>query len=390
MRPLVWLFISTACITLNAQETTVFPFLGKSTGKLPMLAYGLGEDRLGGAKMGYIDTNVVFKIVDTARGMYKVQLSKAHAAYIAKNEIKPDTAIKQKPFYLTNSWSVRGTEEGYDLVTISMDERLPYKSWMELDPSTIMLDLYGVQSNTNWITQLRSAKMVKNIYFNQVEDDVIRVTIVLKKKQHWGYSIGYRGKSLSIKVRHQPKKLRVRNMVIAVDAGHGGSNTGASGKTSKVQEKEYTLKFAKELERYLERKGATVIMTRTADTNINNVDRVLWLQQQQPDFLISLHLNSAGNANVKGTSTYYKHIGYRPLSTAVLKRMLDLKLNEFGNVGNFNFMLNSPTDFPNTLVEVAFLSNEEDEQKILSPKFHRATAKQIHKGIRDWLRCVKR
>jgi N-acetylmuramoyl-L-alanine amidase len=48
---------------------------------------------------------------------------------------------------------------------------------------------------------------------------------------------------------------------------------------------------------------------------------------------------------------------------AVLKRMQDLKFNEFGNVDNFNFVLNSPTDFPNTLVEVAFLSNEEDEQK---------------------------
>lgn len=390
MRNLLWLFLGIASITLHAQETSVFPWLGRSIGKLPMLAYGLGEDRLGGAKMGYIDTAVILKVVDSTKDMYKVQLSKLHTAFIAKSDIRQDTAIKQKPFYLTNSWSVRGTEEGYDMVTISMDEKLPYKSWMEINPAKIMVELYGVQSNTNWITQLRSAKAVKNIYFNQVEDDVVRVTIELKKKQHWGYAIAYRGKALSIKVRQQPKTLRVRNMVIAVDAGHGGSNTGATGKTSKIQEKEYTLRFAKELERYLQRKGATVIMTRTSDTNINNVDRVLWLQQQQPDMLISLHLNSAGNVAVKGTSTYYKHIGYRPLSTAVLKRMLDLKLNEFGNVGNFNFMLNSPTDFPNTLVEVAFLSNEEDEQKIMSPKFQRATAKQIHKGIRDWLRCMKR
>lgn len=390
MRNLLWLFFGIASISLHAQETSIFPWLGRSIGKLPMLAYGLGEDRLGGAKMGYIDTAVVLTVVDSTKDMYKVQLSKLHTAFIAKSDIRQDTAIKRKPFYLTNSWSVRGTEEGYDMVTISMDEKLPYKSWMEINPAKIMVELYGVQSNTNWITQLRSAKAVKNIYFNQVEDDVVRVTIELKKKQHWGYAIAYRGKALSIKVRQQPKTLRVRNMVIAVDAGHGGSNTGATGKTSKIQEKEYTLRFAKELERYLQRKGATVIMTRTLDTNINNVDRVLWLQQQQPDMLISLHLNSAGNVAVKGTSTYYKHIGYRPLSTAVLKRMLDLNLNEFGNVGNFNFMLNSPTDFPNTLVEVAFLSNEEDEQKIMSPKFQRATAKQIHKGIKDWLRSVKR
>ena len=48
-----------------------------------------------------------------------------------------------------------------------MDERLPYKIWMETNPNKIMLELYGVQSNTNWITQLQNVKEVKNIYFNQ-------------------------------------------------------------------------------------------------------------------------------------------------------------------------------------------------------------------------------
>jgi N-acetylmuramoyl-L-alanine amidase len=48
-----------------------------------------------------------------------------------------------------------------------------------------MLELYGVQSNTNWITQLQNVKEVKNIYFNQIEDDVIQVTIDLTHQQHW-------------------------------------------------------------------------------------------------------------------------------------------------------------------------------------------------------------
>lgn len=179
-------------------------------------------------------------------------------------------------------------------------------------------------------------------------------------------------------------------MLIAVDAGHGGSNTGATGITSKALEKNYTIRFANELEKYLVRKGANVIMTRTRDTTINNTDRVLMLQERMPDLLISIHLNSSSNKTVKGVSTYYKHIGFRPLTTTILKRMLDLKLNEFGNIGNFNFALSAPTDFPNSLVEVAFLSNEDDEKLILDPRFHTKVAKKITAGIKDWLKQVKR
>lgn len=362
---------------------------GKTVGKLPMLSYGLGEDRLGGAKMGILDTAVMLKIIDSTRSMYLVQLSKQHIAYIDKSFIQIDSTLKQKPFYLTNSWSVRGTDNHSDLVTISMDEKLPYKTWMEINPSKIIIELYGIQSNTNWITQLSSVKEVKNIYFKQTEDDVVQVTIELKHQQHWGYSVAYKNKSLTISVKHPPEKLRIKDLVIAVDAGHGGSNSGASGLNSKILEKDFTIQFAYELEKLLKRKGATVIMTRTVDTNVLNFDRVMFLQQQNPNFLISLHLNSSSNHNIKGTSTYYKHIGFRPFSQALLKRMLDADLNEFGNIGHFNFTLNSPTDFINTLVEIAFLSNADDEDKIQSKKFQKTVANQIYKGLKDFLKKVK-
>ena len=70
--------------------------------------------------------------------------------------------------------------------------------------------------------------------------------------------------------------------------------------------------------------------------------------------------------------------------------MLELNLNEFGNVGGFNFALSGPTDYPNCLVEVAFLSNKEDEKKILDPEFHKAVAKKIVAGIKDWLKFCKK
>ena len=373
----------------GAQGNAEHSLPARSSGKLTMLAYGLGQDRLGGAKQGYIDTNVLLRIIDSTTDMYLVRLAKQHTAYINKRDVKPDTSKTYRPYYLTSSWSVKG-DSMYDYVNIQVDEKLPYKSWMEVNPSKIYIDIYGVQSNTNWINQLRSVKEIKNVYFNQVEDDVIRVVIELKHKQHWGYSVSYNNKTLSVKVRRQPGVLRVNRMFIAVDAGHGGNNAGASGITTKVLEKNFTIRFANELEKYLHKKGAQTIMTRTTDTTVDNVDRVLMLQASMPDLLISLHLNSSSNTSVKGVSTYYKHIGFRPLTTSILNRVLQLDINEFGNVGNFNFTLNAPTDIPNSLVEVAFLSNPDDEKKILNPRFQKAVAKKIYRGVKDWLRSTRR
>jgi N-acetylmuramoyl-L-alanine amidase len=387
MRILTAIFLL-ASLHTNSQNSS-HHYLARSRGRLSMLASGLGEDRLGGAKLGYIDSAVLLHVIDSARDMYLVQLSRSHSAYISKGDIRRDTSTKVKPFYLTSSWSVKG-DDLYDYVNVSVDERLPYKSWMEINPGRICIDIYGVQSNTNWITQLKSVREVKNVYFNQVEDDVVRVFIELKHKQQWGYTINYNNKTLSVRVRRQPPVPRVHRMTIAIDAGHGGSNEGASGIKSKALEKNYTIRFANELQKYLKKKDADVIMTRTSDTTINNADRILMLQEDMPDLLISLHLNSSANSNVKGVSTYYKHIGFRPLTTSILNRMLQLNLNEFGNVGNFNFALNAPTDFPNVLVEIAFLSNPEDEQKILNPRFHKAVAKKIYRGVKDWLKTVRR
>ena len=130
-------------------------------------------------------------------------------------------------------------------------------------------------------------------------------------------------------------------------------------------------------------------MTRTRDTTLDMPSRLQMLKTYNPNFLISIHLNSAGSDTIKGTSTYYRYIGFRPLTIAILNQMQTLGLKEYGNVGNFNFSLSGPTDFPNCLVEVAFLSNKEDEKKILNQAFQKAVAKRIYLGIQDWLRQQK-
>ena len=69
--------------------------------------------------------------------------------------------------------------------------------------------------------------------------------------------------------------------------------------------------------------------------------------------------------------------------------MLELGLTEFGLIGSFNFSLSGPTEYPNCLVEVAFLSNEEDEKLITDPRFQTNVAKKIRKGVIDWVRSAR-
>lgn len=358
---------------------------GKTTGKLPYLEYGLGSDRLGGAKMTYLDTGIVVKIVDSTLVNYRVQLSRNHFAYLPKSNCSLDNNVKLQPYYLTSSWLINGDDD-FDYVGISLDERLPYSSLQQINPSRIVVDIYGATSNTNWITHRTTATEVKNAYMEQIEDDVCRVIIELKHKQHWGYSIFYRGNRLMIRIKRQPKNLELKDLLVAVDAGHGGSNIGARGARSGIYEKVYTLSIAKELQNYLENEKAEVFMTRTGDQSLSMIDRIEMLEQAKPAFLISIHLNSSVRDSVRGTSTYYRYIGFRPLSEHIYHSLLNFGMEEFGNVGNFNFALSGPTEYPNCLVEVAFLSNPEDEKLILEPEFHKGIACQIVEGIKKWLK----
>lgn len=367
---------------------TIHRTAAKTVGDFSFLEYGMGEDRLGGAKMTFLDTGIVLNVVDSVGSRYKVQLSRLHHAFIPKNNVEiVDPVAVREGINLTQSWHVSG-DENYDYLRVALDKKLPYRSMQQINPNRIVLDVFGATSNTNWITQLKSAKEIKNVYHEQVEEDVFRVIIELNSKQHWGYQIYYQGSSLVVRVKRHPERFRMKNLKIAVDAGHGGSATGAVGSTG-AQEKEYTLLFAKELEALLARKGIKTVMTRTEDVDVSMTERLNQLREEDPTVLISLHLNSASRESAKGVSTYYRYIGFKPMTEYILDRMLDLGLDEFGNIGSFNFSLSGPTEYPNCLVEIAFISNKDDEQRIMDPKFHKQVAKQIYKGIRDWLKASR-
>ncbi len=365
------------------------PNVAVTKGRLAHLLYGLGDDRLGGAKIGYVDSAILLNIVGKVGNQYKVRLSKYRTAFIDDDAVEflPKGTFTSES--LTDKWTVFG-DSAFDYVQLGLFARLPYQSFQMVDPSKIIVDVFGATNNTNWITQLENTKEIKNVSYEQLADEIFRITIELKHAQHWGHSIYYKGNTMVIKINRQPENLALKNLTIAVDAGHGGSNTGAGGPTGS-SEKMLALAVSLKLQKVLEQAGAKVIMTRTTEKFFDNKERILFYRDSVPNLLISIHLNSSGDPiRAGGTSTFYRYIGFRSLSNSIYKRMLELGLKEYGSNGSFNFMLNSPIEYPNALVETLFLSNPEEEMKIMDENFQQQMAEKIVQGIKDFLESCRK
>ncbi|MGH2567838.1 MAG: N-acetylmuramoyl-L-alanine amidase, partial [Bacteroidota bacterium] len=378
------------------------PRVVEVTGRRPFLNAGLGEDRLGGAKLGYIQAGVKVQVTGKVGRQYRVRLSDAVTGWLPDDFAKllqPETPL---PKSLVSSLSATGNAV-QDVVTVSLGERLPYLSEQLLNPAALAVDIFGATSNTNWITHHLSAEGIQSVAWDQVSEGHYRLLIRLNYEQHWGYDIGYDGGStLRIRLNRPPAIASpdslLKNLIIAVDAGHGGDNQGALGATG-LREMDVTLAIARHLQSMLEARGARVVMTRTDDAGPGMLDR--WDAALAPmglaggaQILVSIHCNSIGAATdpeaVKGTSTYYRSIGFQPLAKILYDKMLELGLAQFGLIGSFNFALNAPTQFPNVLVETAFLSNPEDEMKLMDEEFRKRIAEKIVEGLEQFVKSAVR
>lgn len=369
------------------------PRVAEVVGRRPFLNAGLGTDRLGGAKLGYVPAGVLVKITGRVGQQYRVRLSESMEAWLPREFARLLPLDTPLPHSLTGSITATGNDS-VDIVTVSLSQRLPFASDQQVNPNAIVVDVYGATSNTNWITHHLSARGVESVKWNQVSSDQYRLTIALKHRQHWGYDIDYNGGSnLRIRIRRPPsvasKDSVLAGLTIAVDAGHGGDNQGALGATG-VQEMDVTLSIAKHLHAFLAQKGATVVMTRTGGEGPSMLERTDKVVNSQAQILVSIHCNSTGEIadplQVQGTSTYYRYIGFKPLANTLYDKMLELGLKQFGVVGSFNFALNAPTQLPNVLVETAFLSHPEDEMLLMDDSFRQKIAVQIVRGLEEFIK----
>ena len=373
--------------------------LVRTRGEMTGLVHGLHEVRLGGPYVTVLPPGIVLRVTGKQSGNWHVRLCPTLDAWVSEKDVEMLPEGSAPPHLFFTLVSVGGDELS-DMVTIPYprDARVPYAVSSGVGPAgrpQIFVDFFGAHHAATWISHRPTAQVVREVCVEQPAQDWVRVRVDLSAPQLWGYLVDVTTNSLVLRVRRppelaQPPKSPVAGLVIALEAGHGGSNTGALGVSGSL-EKDINRMAVDELARQLEAKGAKVIMAREGDTNPNLAERARRATESSATLFISVHANSAdqtrGYLRVSGTSTYYKHSFCRDLADAVHKRLLEMTgLGDFGNVGNFNYLpIRELTWMPSMLVEQAFMSNPEDEAKMLDPKFRATMMKAVVKGIEDWL-----
>lgn len=188
----------------------------------------------------------------------------------------------------------------------------------------------------------------------------------------------------------------LKDKIITLDAGHGGSDPGAVGAKG-TKEKDITLKITQKVEELLKKKDAKVTMTRVKDVDVYGVNatdaqelqaRVDVAESSAADLFISLHINASVNKNVGGFSSYYypKTSHDARVATAIQKRMTNsFGLDDLG-IRQANFYVNKRSSMPSALIEMAFITNAKEEKLLNSNWFQSKLAKAIADGIEDYFK----
>ncbi|MBX4869600.1 N-acetylmuramoyl-L-alanine amidase [Rhizobium bangladeshense] len=228
-----------------------------------------------------------------------------------------------------------------------------------------------------------------------------------------------------------PEKTAPGDFVIAVDAGHGGIDTGAIGVDTKTEEKQVTLAFAKALADRLDKEpGIKAVLTRSDDEFLSLSQRVLIARQNHAGLLISLHADTLKQKDIRGATVYTisdrasdklaadlaerenlsdqiagKETVAEPPEVADI--LLDLTrretqafsislaesvLNSFKDqVGTINnphrhagFRVLQAPDVPSILLELGFLSNAEDEKLLLDESWRNRIADLLTEAVKRY------
>lgn len=182
-------------------------------------------------------------------------------------------------------------------------------------------------------------------------------------------------------------------MRIMVDPSHGGYDPGASG-PSGLQEKEVNLAVAQRVARLLTQIGQDVRLTR-------NGDEVSWPADQQQDLLarvqmsnnwpadyfISIHCNAFEEPSARGTETYCYQFGTpgEKLAKAIQTELIKATGLVNRGVKTANFYVLRETRMPAVLIELAFITNPQEEQLLGDPGFQDLCARSIATGVAAFL-----
>ena len=334
-------------------------------------------------------------------------------------------------------YEIKDSDDQSSEISFLLDKVSFIKSYSLVDPSRIVIDVYqsdlksGVEEKYNYPIKLVRASS---------KEDLTRIVIDLYEYVNWSKPTQEKtdeGILLKINVKKNKKlKNNIRDIVVAIDAGHGGKDPGAVS-SNNVLEKDITLLIAKELERTLrDTEGYEAVLIRNDDSTVSLNDRYQNARKFGADAFISIHADGFRLASVKGASVFiwseessssvarnlsekerkriqaqikniksydFNEDAARDLYPNTYKKKVDqskelgtkildqLKRDPFTkihkqNVEYADFRVLKSVDIPSVLVESGFITNPEDAKRLKTKAGRRMIARSIFLGIHNYFK----
>ena len=341
-------------------------------------------------------------------------------------------------FIYANGITFVGIDEQKDgeiNISLILDKVAYINSYSQEDPSRLVLEINDAHSKES-ISEIYNYP-IKQIKSNKDGDDT-KIVIDLYDDVFWRKPIQEvtdSGILLNLKLnKDKSLEQNARDIIVAIDAGHGGKYPGAVGPNN-ILEKDVTLLIAKELERTLrDTKGYQPVMIRDGDQTVSLNDRFQIARRYGADIFISIHADGFKLSSVKGTSVFIwseeaSSTIARNLSNTKRERILaeikNLKPTDFNedyareqypevykkkieqskilgskildqlkkdpytkihkkNVEYADFRVLKSIDIPSVLVESGFITNPEDAARLKGKPGRRMIARSIFLGINNY------
>lgn len=192
--------------------------------------------------------------------------------------------------------------------------------------------------------------------------------------------------------------LPVSGKVVILDAGHGVPDEGAQSSNG-TTEAQTNLKITLKVQQLLEQSGCTVILTRSDDNAIYDIDsktlkqkkisdihnRVKIGNESSADIFVSIHLNKIPQSQYDGWQTFYKNGNEQgqKLATSIQNNLNESiqKENKRVPLKIDNIYIVKHVQIPTSIVECGFLSNPEEEKQLLDDEYQNRLAWGIYTGI---------
>lgn len=253
----------------------------------------------------------------------------------------------------------------------------------------------------------RQKKLDGNIakkVFLQEKKDTVQGKIYLQEEVNNNYkiySLGKKGIAIDIfnsvvntPVASDVALSNVKNKIITIDPGHGGSDSGAVGPNG-YTEKEGTFAISQKVASILNQSGAKVVMTRDSDVDVYGPNasarnelqaRVDVGNNANSDIFVSIHCNAFVNPAANGTQTFYYGSSYQGqrLAQSIQEKMIEANGLRDRGISTCNFYVVKHSYMPAVLIETAFITNYDEEALLSDDEWQTTMAKAIAEGINEY------